>query len=57
MNDLLIEDLPPWDRGRLLAHSDFGGADRQHGALSNRQSQRKGIFVWILPDAAATSTA
>src|SRR6185312_12633883 len=50
VNENLIEDLPPWDRGRLLAHQiSAGPTDNMERSLEQAKRQRRSILLWILP--------
>ncbi len=50
MNEDLHSELPPWDRGRLLAHQiSSGSTETIERSLRRAQKSRKGLLVWVIP--------
>lgn len=50
MNDNLIEDLPAWDQGRLLAHQiSAGPTDIIERSLNKARRRRRGVLAWFSP--------
>lgn len=45
-----MDELPPWDRGRLLAHQISATPTKNVlRALEEARRKRRGILCWILP--------
>ena len=43
-------ELPPWDRGRLLAHRISAGSTKNvHRTLAKALRDRAGFLCWFLP--------
>lgn len=50
MNDNMTGELPPWDRGRLIAHRISAGPTKNvRRNLNKAQRDRQFFLTWFLP--------